>query len=93
MAKKRSSKLAVGTPIRVKDGVSLPEHPDVSIARWSGVVNEASGSGSSVKYIVEWDDATVDAMPQAYRDHCEEQGLYFKMACLSNGDVEPLTSE
>ncbi len=88
MAQKKSSKLKAGAPIRVKAGVTLPENPEVVIAGWTGTVSEASGSGSALKYIVEWDDATEQAMPAGYREDCESQGLYFKMACLNAADVE-----
>lgn len=88
MAKKKSSKLAAGTPVKVKEGVKLPEFPDQSIAGWTGVVMEQKGRGADLQYIIEWDDATVDAMPQSYQDHCESHGLFFKMVCLPADQVE-----
>lgn len=88
MAKKGASSLTSGTAVRVKEGVALPEFPEISIAGWTGEVMETKGRGASVQYIILWDAQTVDAIPQTYRDHCEEHGLTHEMVCLSKGDVE-----
>lgn len=88
MAKKGASSLSSGTNVRVKDGVSLPEFPEISIAGWTGEVMETKGRGAAVQYIILWDEQTVDAMPQTYRDHCEEHGLTHEMVCLPKGDVD-----
>ena len=93
MAKRKSSKLSAGTPIRVNDGVAMPEFPQVDITGWTGTVSEAQGRGADIKYIVEWDDATNQRMPQEYVDHCEQHGLYAGMACLPRGDVAPQSFE
>lgn len=77
----------------VSEGVHLPEFPDQPIEGWTGTVVEQRGRGAELQYIIEWDDATVTAMPQTYRDHCEQEGLYFKMACLPASDVERAGSE
>ena len=88
MAKKGASKLTGGSAVRVKEGVCLPEFPDISIAGWTGEVMETKGRGATLQYIIQWDAATVDAMPQSYRDHCEEQGLFYEMVCLPKDEVE-----
>lgn len=87
MAKKKSSKLAAGAVVKVKDGVKFPEFPDQSIAGWTGTVAEQKGRGADLQYIIEWDQATIDAMPQAHKDRCEQQGLFFKMVCLPADQV------
>lgn len=90
MAKSKSTKLRAGTPVRVNDGVTMPEFPDVDISGWTGTVSESQGRGADVRYIVEWDAATLGRMPEAYAAHCEQQGLYAGMACLSGKDLAPL---
>ena len=87
MANSKSSKLDAGTRIRVRDGVAMPEFDDVDISGWTGAVAESQGRGAEIKYIVEWDAATMDRMPQSYRQHCEANGLYAGMACLAGSDV------
>lgn len=93
MAKRKSAKLSAGTVIRVNDGVTMPEFPDVDISGWTGTVTESQGRGADIKYIVEWDDATSQRMPQDYVDHCEQQGLYARMACLPGSNVAAEPSE
>lgn len=77
-----------GTKIRVKAGVASPEFPEMSIAGWSGAVVEVSGKPPAQKLIVEWDDATLGAMPPDYVSRCEAQQLFHRMACLDVTDIE-----
>jgi hypothetical protein len=77
-----------GTRIRVKAGVPSSEFPEVSIAGWSGAVVETSGKPPALKLIVEWDAATLAAMPADYVSRCETQQLFYRMACLNVADVE-----
>jgi len=88
MAKKSAAKFSSGTAVRIREGVTLPEFPEFSIAGWTGQVMETKGRGATLQYIIQWDADTVSAMPQAYRDHCEEQGLFHEMVCLPKDDVE-----
>lgn len=89
MAKKKSAADGVGQKIRVKPGIASPEFPDISIEGWTGMVAETSGKAPAVKFIIEWDDATVDAMPKTYIERCEAQQLYYRMACLDAEVTEP----
>jgi len=89
MAKSKNSKLGAGARIRVNDGICMPEFADVDISGWTGFVAESQGKGADVKYIVEWDAATLARMPDAYRQHCDAHGLYAGMACLFGQDVLP----
>lgn len=67
----------------------MPEFEDVDISGWTGIVAEARGRGADLKYFVEWDAASLDRMPESYREHCEQHGLYQGMACLPAAAVEP----
>lgn len=87
MAKRRSSKPSAGQRVRVNDGVTMPEFPDLSIGGWTGMILETQGRGSSAKVILEWDDAALDSMPQKYREQCEGQNILHTMACLPMNDV------
>ena len=92
MAKKQqSSKLAIGTRVRVKPNVTVPEFPDVPCGGWTGSIDNLIGkSKPDPKYVVEWDEETIARMPPDYRDRCEKNGLFFRMACLSGDQIEPL---
>lgn len=87
MPRGKTSKPAPGQRIRVNDGVTMPEFPALSIAGWTGTVLETTGSGSKLKVILEWDNATLTSLPDDYRQHCEAQGLVYGMACLPGSDV------
>ncbi|MCX7408535.1 MAG: hypothetical protein NTZ32_10670 [Planctomycetales bacterium] len=89
MAKKKSAGgLDEGTRVRVKPNVASPEFSEVSLAGWTGAVMEVTGKPPAQKIIVEWDGATVAAMPPDYIARCEAQMLYHAMACLGADDIE-----
>jgi hypothetical protein len=90
MAKKKTSdEMGVGARIRVKPGTTIPEFPDVACGGWTGTVVETTGKKPNTKIVIEWDDATLAAMPEPYRQTCETQGLYYQMACLDGATLEP----
>jgi|GEM_PF-2444066 len=95
MAKKRSSgKLKVGTRVRVKEGTSVPEFADVVCGGWTGGVDNLIGkSKPDPKYVIEWDEATIEAMPADYISKCEESNLFYRMACFSRDDLEVLNDK
>ncbi|MDA0831765.1 MAG: hypothetical protein O2955_16150 [Planctomycetota bacterium] len=88
MSSKPSAKIGVGAKIRVKPGTVSPEFPDITCAGWTGTILEASGKKQEIKFIIEWDDATLGQMPADYLQKCEQQGLYHKMACFQSDQVE-----
>lgn len=89
MSAPKPAKLAAGSPIRIKPGVTIPEFPDVEAGGWTAMVVETKGKGADMKCIVEWDDATISRIPQSYKDHCEKIGLYYMMACFAMTDIDP----
>ncbi len=89
MAKRKASRSFEGKSVRVKDGVTMPEFAQVSIAGWTGTIVEA-GAGDAPQLIIEWDAAALAQMPAEYRTHCDRQGLYAGMASLPFEQVEIL---
>ena len=83
-----TEELAVGTKVRVKDGVKAPDLPEFSLAGWTGAIVELSGKKSGRKYIIEWDGDTLQNMPPDYLKQCEARQLFHLMACLNAEDVE-----
>ena len=90
MAKKKAAGGLEGSRIRVKPGVHSPEFPEISLAGWTGTVVETSGKPPEQKVIIEWDSATMAAMPADYVSKCESEQLYHAMASLGSDDVEPV---
>ena len=88
MAKKKTKKIAAGTSVEVNEGIAIPEFPDVCAEGWLGTVVESKGRGETLKYIIEWEDATIEAMPKSYLEQCETIGLYHRMACLNANQIK-----
>jgi hypothetical protein len=92
MAKKRaasSSGIAIGTFVRVKEGVTSPDMPDFPLAGWTGAIAEVAKKKPPRKYMVEWDQKTLDGMPAEYLQFCEQKQLYHLMICLAEDEIEP----
>ncbi len=81
-------KLAIGSRVRVKAGVMSPDFSDVSFAGWTATIMELSGKKPNVKFIIEFDDDAIAAMPSDYLHLCEEQRLLHTMACLAADQLE-----
>ena len=90
MAKKKATGGLDGARIRVKSGVNSPEFPEIALSGWTGTVVETTGKPPAQSVIVEWDAATLAAMPADHLAKCESQQLYHIMASLSANDVEAL---
>ena len=65
-----------------------PDFSDVSFAGWTGTIVELSGKKPNQKFILEFDDSVVSAMPPDYLKRCEDQQLLYTMACLEAGQLE-----
>lgn len=65
-----------------------PDFSDVSFAGWTGTIVELSGKKPNQKFILEFDDSVVSAMPSDYLKRCEDQQLLYTMACLEAGQLE-----
>lgn len=89
---KTIDKLNIGLNIRVKSGIASPEFPEFTYEGWSGTIVEQIGKKAAPKYVVEWNDATIESMPSEYRDRCEEEGLFYRMACFEFGQLEAIDS-
>lgn len=88
MSNAASGKLAIGSKVRVKPGVASPDFPEVSFAGWTATIMELSGKKPKQKFIIEFDDAVIAAMPPDYLARCEEQRLLYTMACLTSEEIE-----
>jgi len=88
MARGKSLKPTPGQHVKVVEGATMPEFPDLPIAGWTGLVLETTGTGAKLKVILEWDEPTQVRIPENYRAHCESQGLMHTMACLPSADLE-----
>jgi len=86
--KKAAGKLAAGARVRVKPGVAMPEFPELDCGGWTGIVSEVSGKGADARYVIEWDESVVSAMPASYISQCEARQFYYRMACFRGEAIE-----
>lgn len=93
MAKKKAiGSISEGMRVRVREGVTSPDFPEISFAGWTGSVVEVTGKASPTSCVLEWDADTLAKMPPDYVSRCEQQGLYHLMACLSEDQLNPENS-
>ncbi|MFM9964813.1 MAG: hypothetical protein ACKV2Q_26700 [Planctomycetaceae bacterium] len=90
MSKSSTGKLAIGSRVRIREGVTSPDFSDVSFAGWTATIMELSGKKPKQKFILAFDDAVIAAMPPDYLQRCEEQRLLYTMACLEAEQLEAL---
>jgi len=83
-----AAEFSAGTTVRVRDGIVAPDLPEHSIAGWTGMITQVSGKKGARKIFIEWDDETLNAMNDDYKQACEDQQLYHLMACLTENDLE-----
>ena len=88
MSSPSTGKLTIGSRVRVRDGVVSPDFSDVSFAGWTATIMEFNGKKPNQKFIIEFDDAVIAAMPTNYLQRCEEQRLLYTMACLEADQLE-----
>ena len=88
MSNSSTGKLTIGSRVRIREGVTSPDFTEVSFAGWTATIVELSGKKPKQKFIVEFDDAIIAAMPPDYLQRCEEQRLLYTMACLEADQIE-----
>lgn len=84
------SGLKLGEKVRVAEGVTLPDLPEILIAGWTGEIIKVTGRKPNQKFFVEWDQQTVGQFPEQFLARCEEEQLLPEIACLTASDLEPL---
>lgn len=77
-------KLPIGTRVRVKEGVTSMEFPEISMRDWKGVVRSIRGK----RYMLAFDDKTLGCMPTEYISSCEERQMIHRYALLEPTQVE-----
>jgi hypothetical protein len=82
---KASSRFQIGDPVVVKAQVRDPDL-GTGIGGWQGTISHVSDEENMV--CVDWDSATLDAMPASVIDYCERQGLGWNQMYLAVDDVE-----
>jgi hypothetical protein len=82
--KERSPKFAVGSEVRVKKGVTVPNRPDMPMGGWCGKIYQVNGT----IYMVHWSEATLEAIPPFHRERWRRNGEDFRVMWLKEDVLE-----
>ncbi len=77
--------MTVGDRVRVKGGVTDLVSSDLELGGFTGVVTDTDGDMRRV----DWDQATLAAMPESYRQRWQDDALPTDHLWLPADDLEP----
>ena len=77
-------KFAFGSRVRVKKGVTTPNHSDMPLGGWCGKVYQVSGT----IYFVHWSGATLEAIHSIHREQWQRDGVDFRLMWLHENVLE-----
>jgi len=77
-------KFAVGSRVRVKKGVTAPNHSDIPLGGWCGRVYQASGT----MRLVHWNDATLEAIHSIRPERWQRDNVDFRVMWLQVDALE-----
>src|SRR5262249_42394726 len=84
---------AVGDLVRVRKGVVDPDFPDLPLGGWTGTVQEVEADEAPPLYLIEWNQYTLDHLPEVCRGRCAREGLDEETIRLTGDELEPATGE
>jgi hypothetical protein len=84
-----SSRFKVGDKVRVKQGISDLDFPDMPLGGWAGTVTEIIEHKGQINCVFELDERTLASIHPIYRKRCERDGLAFEIMSLGEKEVEP----
>ncbi len=73
--------------VRVKQGVTDFDYPDMPLGGWVGTVMDVEEGGGTT-CLVRWSQETLQAMSPRYRDRCEQDGIDCEEKWLDQDDLE-----
>lgn len=57
--RRATTKFAVGTEVRVKTGVTLPDLPGIPLGNWAGTISEVFADQTPVTCEIKWNRQTL----------------------------------
>ena len=84
------ARFAVGVPVRVKPGTTVPGFADIPLGGWAGTITDVD-QRTPTTYLIGWNRFTLDHMHPVYRKRCERDGLGLESMWLGEDDIEPDT--
>jgi hypothetical protein len=81
-------KFAPGAAVRAKPGIKDPDYPDIPLGGWAGTITDIDRSSRPVAYLIEWNQATLDAMHPVFRQRCLRDDVNFQEFWLDEDNIE-----
>ena len=81
---RRINRFPVGTRVKIKEGVSSVEFPDISMQHWGGRILKRSKR----LYMLVFDETTLHGMPREYIERCQRRQMAYRYAYLKTSEVE-----
>lgn len=78
--------IRIGADVKVKEGIMCPDMEGLEIGGWQGKIIEIVDN----LVCIEWDDKTLDDMPNYFIEQSEEEGLEHKLMYLYINEVEKI---
>lgn len=85
----RVPRFEVGAHLQVRRGVMDPNYPDIPLGGYAGRVVEIDNEGDGPVYLIDWDEETLDQMPEVFLTRCERDDLDYESIWLAEEDLEP----
>jgi hypothetical protein len=82
-------KFAFGSRVRVKKGVTTPNHCDMPLGGWCGNVYQTSGTIC----LVHWSEATLEAVHSIHRERRQRDGVDCRAVWLQERSLEADSGE
>ena len=82
------SKFKIDDKVRVRQGITDVEYPDMPMGGWAGTIAEIHDDGN---YTVRWSWETLAAIHPVFKKRCERDGMVLEEYWLGDDDLEPDT--
>lgn len=86
--------IEVGNKVKVNEGTMCPDYEGLDIGGWQGLVTEIDKDDENKTLVlIQWDNTTLENMPDYFIDQSEEEGLECKLMYLYPEEVTMLIEE
>jgi hypothetical protein len=80
--------LKPGDSVAIKPGVKDPD-TGANIGDWQGRISDITEGDSETLIGINWDSVTLKKMPRSVIEHCEDEGLDWRVMYVGADDVKP----
>jgi hypothetical protein len=78
----------VGDAVVVKSGIADPDFSDMLLDGCVGTIIEVGQETSPIRYLVRWNQRTLESLPLTYHERCESEDLISNQMWLFEDDLD-----